>query len=113
MPRIKDCKFVTFNDGLLDICEAKNRIIIRTKQAGIRFGKQKIGITRFWKAKVESSTVDALVAIPPVPGIHRQDICIINRDQYKIIQVQEEYDQSPPCLVLTLEKCQVLYKDVR
>ena len=43
MPRVKDSEFTTFNDGILDICEVKERTIIRTKQKGVRFGKTKVG----------------------------------------------------------------------
>ena len=31
MPRRKDTKFVTFNDGMLDICSVKGRKIVETK----------------------------------------------------------------------------------
>lgn len=35
MPRRKDTKFTTFNDGSLDICSVKGRKIVETRQAGI------------------------------------------------------------------------------
>ncbi len=113
MPRVKDSEFTTFNDGILDICEVKERTIIRTKQKGVRFGKKTVGISRFWQAKVSSSTVDALISILPVPEISKQDICIINGRQYKILQIQDKFDQAPPYLLLSLERNPILYKDAR
>lgn len=113
MPRVKNDGFVTFNDGTMEICEVKNRNIVKTRQKEIRFGNQTVGVNRFWQAKVASNTVDRLVAIPPVPQISRSDICLILGEQYKILQIQEKNDQYPPCLFLTLERNQVAFKDVR
>lgn len=113
MPRVENKEFVTFNDGELTICEVKNRNIVATKAEGVRFGNQTVGINRFWKAKVASSTVDRLVSIPIMQGVTTQNVCIIRGEQYKILQIQEKFDQSPPCLFLTLERIQTAYKDVR
>lgn len=55
MPRRKDTKFTTFNDGSLDICSVKGRKIVETRQAGIRFGFRTVGIKRFYEAKVLSN----------------------------------------------------------
>lgn len=113
MPRVKNEVFITFNDGTMEICETKNRTIVKTRQKEIRFGNQTVGVNRFWQAKVASSTVDALVAIPPVQGIRRNDICLIQGEQYKILQIQNKFDQYPPCLFLTLEREPIKYEDVR
>lgn len=113
MPRVKNDEFITFNDGTMEICEAKNRTLVKTRQKDIRFGNQTVGVNRFWRAKVASNTVDRLVAIPPVPGISRSDICLIQGEQYKILQIQDKFDKYPPCLFLSLEREPVKYKDVR
>ena len=57
MPRRKDTKFTTFNDGSLDICSVKGRKIVETRQAGIRFGFRTVGIKRFYEAKVLSNQI--------------------------------------------------------
>ena len=95
MPRRKDTKFVTFNDGMLDICSVKGRKIVETKHCGIRFGFRTV------------------VAILPVEDISTMDICIIREKQYKIIQIQNKYDETPPCLLLSLERVVTTYEDVR
>ncbi len=77
MPRRKDTKFTTFNDGSLDICSVKGRKIVETRQAGIRFGFRTVGIKRFYEAKVLSNQIDEVVAILPVEDISTMDICII------------------------------------
>lgn len=61
MPRRKDTKFTTFNDGSLDICSVKGRKIVETRQAGIRFGFRTVGIKRFYEAKVLSNQIDEVV----------------------------------------------------
>lgn len=113
MPRIKDSEFKTFSDGRLDICEAKERKILRTKEHGIRFGRRTVGVSRFWQAKVASSTIDAVVAIPLRGGITTTDICIIGDKQFKIKQVQDKFDEYPPCTLLSLEREPITYKDER
>lgn len=113
MPRVKNDEFITFNDGTMEICEAKNRTLVKTRQKEIRFGNKTVGVNRFWQAKVASNTVDRLVAIPPVPGICRSDICLIQGEQYKILQIQDKFDMYPPCLYLSLEREPVKYKDER
>lgn len=106
-------KFETFNDGIIEICEVKNRTIVATKMSNIRYGKRVVGITRFYKAKIASDSVDKVVSILPVPGIQRQDICIIGHEQFKILQIQDKFDKCPPCLYLSLERIATKYKDER
>ncbi len=113
MPRVKDNQFVTFNDGKLDICTVSDRKILCTKEQGIRFGRRTVGVSRFWNAKVASSTVDSVVAIPFRKGVSTMDICLINGEQFKINQVQDKFDQFPPCLLLSLERIQIAYKNTR
>lgn len=113
MPRIQDNAFVTFNDGVLDLCKVKDRTIIETKQKGLRFGNQTVGVVRFWKAKVASSNIDRVVSILPVNEISQKDICIIKGIQYKIKQIQVKYDKKPVCMFLSLEENSIAYKDIR
>lgn len=113
MPRRKDKNFVTFNDGILDICKVKNREIVETKIQGIRFGYRTVGIKRFYEAKVASDKVDKMVAILPNDIITTLDVCIIRGMQYKIVQLQDKYDEYPEHMLLSLERIEILYKDVR
>lgn len=113
MPKVKDSEFVSFNDGTLDICSVKERKITKTKKHGIRFGNRTVGINRFWKAKLASSVIDAVVAIPLIGDISTMDLCIINGQQYKISQIQDKFDECPPCHLLSLEKNLLNYKDER
>jgi hypothetical protein len=113
MPRRRDKDFVTFNDGVLDVCKVQGRKIVDTKLSGIRFGTQTVGIKRFYQAKIISSQIDEVVAVPQDLKISTMDVCIIRGIQYKIIQVQNKYDKSPACLFLSLEKIVTLYEDIR
>ena len=84
-----------------------------TKHKGLRFGDQTVGVTRFWSAKVASSSIDRLVAILPVPGISQKDLCIIEGQQYTIKQIQTKLDKTPACLFLSLEENKITYRDER
>ena len=112
MPRIKDKRFVTFNDGLMEVCVTKNRTITETKMS-LRYGKKTVGYSKFYKAKIASVSIDKVVFVPMVSGISKMDMCIIDGEQYKIQMIQEKFDSSPPCLQLDLERNVPEFKDVR
>ena len=95
MARVRDNGFITFNDGTLDIYEAADRKLIRKKQEGIRYGRQTVGAVRFWKAKVASSTIDAVVAVPSATDVSAMDVAVIRGQQYLIRQAQDKFDQCP------------------
>lgn len=121
MPRVKSQKFETFGDGLLSICDADERTIIRTKMERIRFGNRTVGVQRFWQAKTSGDKVDRLVSVPlsvaRLDLVSTNDVVIIetekNSSQYAILQVQPKYDAKPPVLYLSLEKLVHAYKDRR
>ena len=93
MPRIKNHNFVTFNDGILQICELSERKIVKTKMDRVRYGDMTVGIKRFWDAKVAGNDIEKTVAIPKIPDISRMDLILINGKQYKIEQIQDKFDQ--------------------
>ena len=135
MPRIQSRQFENFGDGLLTVCEADERAIIRTKMEHIRFGNRTVGVQRSWQAKTAGNKVDKLLAVPlPVLGIDMievNDIVILENEtdwlwdpltfddtemkdragQYQILQVQPKYDAKPPALYLSLEKLVHPFKD--
>lgn len=118
MPRVKS-RFETFGDGLLTICEAEERSLIRTKMEHIRYGSRTAGIERFWKAKTAGNEVSQLLSVPmsvlEIGHIDTQDIVILEKEsgQYQILQVQPKFDAQPPVLYLSLEKLVHPYKDGR
>ena len=111
--RLKNRKFETFGDGILDICEASGRVLTKTKIRGARFGNKTVGAKRFWDAKVQGTEISRMVCILNQPGVERDDIVRIGDRQYRIAQVQDKFDASPPCLYLSLESVQVPYRDER
>lgn len=113
MPRRKDKNFVTFNDGVLDICKANGRKIVKTHVAGIRFGFRTVGYKRYYEAKVLSNQIDEAVVIPYNCPVNTLDVCIIQGEQYRIVQAQRKFDTAPPCLLLSLEKIIPVYEDIR
>lgn len=111
--RIRNDNMESFTDGHMDICEVKDRVIVRTKHEKIRFGEKTVGVTRFWQAKLASNTVDRLVAVPNLCGLNRMDVCLIGAEQYEIKQIQQKLDSKPPCFYLSLQRLALRYKDQR
>lgn len=113
MPRIKNHNFVTFNDGVLQICKLEERKIVETKMDRVRYGSMTVGVRRFWDAKVAGNEIEKTIAIPNVPNVSRMDLILIDQRQFKIEQIQEKFDQNPPYLLLSLSASPITYKDVR
>ena len=110
-----------------------------TIELHIRFGNRTIGERRYFDAQTAGNKLSKLVSIP-AEVLHREnievlDIVIIdsqsgwiwdsfdferdetvkehNPAQYKIVQIQEKFDSTPPAVYLSLEKIVQLYADRR
>ena len=139
MPRAKRKQFETFTDGILSICKTEGRAIVDTKLKNIRFGNRTIGERRYFDAQTAGNKITKLLSIPAAvlnrEDIEALDIVIIdsqsgwlwdpfdferdepvkkhNPAQYKIVQIQEKFDSTPPAIYLSLEKIVQLYADRR
>lgn len=139
MPRARRKQFETFTDGILSICKTEDRVIVDTKLKDIRFGNRTIGERRYFDAQTAGNKITKLLSIPAAvlnrEDIEALDIVIIdsqsgwlwdqfdferdetvkehNPAQYKIVQIQEKFDSTPPAVYLSLEKIVQLYADRR
>ena len=124
MPRARRKQFETFTDGMLSICKTEGRAIVDTKLKDIRFGNRTIGEKRYFDAQTAGNKITKLLSIPAATlntdSIESLDIVILNTQkksndpaQYKIVQIQEKFDATPPAIYLSLEKIVQLYKDRR
>lgn len=124
MPRARRKQFETFTDGMLSICKTEGRAIVDTKFKEIRFGNRTIGERRYFDAQTAGNKITKLLSIPAATlnadDIESLDIVILNTQkkindpaQYKIVQIQEKFDATPPAIYLSLEKIVQLYKDRR
>lgn len=138
MPRIKSKQFETFTDGVLSICNVEERTITYTKLKGIRFGNRTIGERRYFDTQTAGNKLSKLLSIPAEvlnrENIEVLDVVVIdsqsgwlwdpfdferdeidehNPAQYKIVQIQEKFDATPPAVYLSLEKIVQLYTDRR
>ena len=109
---LKNRDFETFNDGVLTVCEASGRSLVKTIREGIRFGNRTVGVKRFWEAKIAGSEIAYLVAVPEQPEIDRGNIIILNDRQYRISQIQRSLIHVP-LSVLVLESIQSPFRDER
>mgnify|MGYP004479121101 FL=1 len=124
MPRARRKQFETFTDGMLSICKTEGRAIVDTKLRDIRFGNRTIGERRYFDAQTAGNKITKLLSIPAATlnadDIEALDIVILNTQkksndqaQYKIVQIQEKFDATPPAIYLSLEKIVQSYKDRR
>ncbi len=109
--RLKNRIFETFNDGVLAVAIVSERRIAKIRAEHIRFGDKTVGASRFFAAKTASDQIDRMIAVPPVPGIRATDLILIDSAQYQIIQMQEKFDASPPCIYLSLAESKIRYKE--
>ena len=122
MPRARRKQFETFTDGMLSICKTEGRAIVDTKLKDIRFGNRTIGERRYFDAQTAGNKITKLLSIPAATlntdSIESLDILNTQKKsndpaQYKIVQIQEKFDATPPAIYLSLEKIVQLYKDRR
>lgn len=139
MPRARRKQFETFADGILSICKTEDRAIVETKLKDIRFGNRTIGERRYFDAQTVGNKLSKLLSIPAAAlskrDINTLDVVIIDSQKgwiwdqfdfrkdiitnehdpamYKIVQIQEKFDATPPAIYLSLEKIVQLYKDRR
>ena len=124
MPKMKRNQFETFTDGKLSICSVEERTITETKLKDVRFGNRTIGERRYFDAQTAGNKLSKLLSIPAevlnVKSVEILDIVILESQkgaadpgQYKIVQIQEKFDATPPAVYLSLEKIVQLYTDRR
>lgn len=106
----------TFNDGVLNIVEAKDGFLLKNKLT-VRYGLQTIGVTRFYQAQVAGSTIDEVVSVPYNLEINRGDLVELQayngkKGVYRIHLLQVK-DTIPRSMFLTLKKDDILYDDKR
>ena len=102
-------KFESFGDGVVRVCEVTGRKIVGEKGI-LRFGIRTAGVKRYYEAKVASEQVDRVVSVPYNNWVRRSDLLLIGDEQFKIGLIQEKRDTRPPCLYLSLERANILYK---
>lgn len=109
----------TFNDGILNVLEVKDREITKTLVENIYYGNKTIGVNRFFNAKVAGSTVSKLIAIPFNYFVKRDNLVELTdfrtgiTEIFKIAMLQEKFDSFPESIYLTLERTEIKYVDNR
>ncbi|MCX7772214.1 MAG: hypothetical protein N2376_03775 [Clostridia bacterium] len=103
----------TFNDGVVNIYSIGNiaepgnkpKDGLTLKVGQLRYKKRTVGMGRFWIAMQALAKIDMVIRVPLLPNISSQDVAIpIDGEQYKIVQVQQPEDVSPPVLDLSLQR---------
>jgi len=94
-----------FNDGVIDVFATDDNLqaINPAKYPAIRFESRTIGAQRQFVASQQNYDIALLIRIPKIP-IDNCDIIKLNGMKYEIMQKQEIFDASPPCLQLTLKE---------
>lgn len=103
----------TFDDGILKIYSVENASKPGKKpeeslhhKLSSYFGFEKVGLTRYYKAKGADDQADESVHIYQDRSISTKDICVLEDGlQYKILQAQhQEDDDGIRITVLSLER---------
>ena len=98
-------KFESFRNGIVDIYETDGaNKLAECKESGLRFGHRTVGIKRFYEARGAQVDISSLIRIHQRRDISTQDVAVINGYRYKIVQVQQIYDTTPPVTDLTLKQ---------
>lgn len=91
---------MTFDDGVLTICQVTNRAspgmkpepVLREKES-YYFGYETLGVQRYYTAMQAKQRIEAVVCVPDWGDIQTEDICIMESGrQYKIAMSQPTTD---------------------
>lgn len=110
-------KMQTFNDGVLEIYLVDNISQegnmplekLTLKIGNLRYENRKVGMSRFWIAQQATAKIDKMVRVPRLK-ITSQDVALIDGDQYRIMQTQDQDDVSPASMDLSLERLEVKFE---
>lgn len=103
MPKIRNREFETFNDGIMNIYDGKERRKGKKKFSNIRFGNKVIGNKKYYEAKVLNEKLEKAVVIPPI-NVSQTDYVEIGLETYAISSMQYKFDAQPPHILLNLVK---------
>lgn len=110
----------TFNDGMAYIYKIQN-----VAQSGFKpqlepqfykklmFGYKTIGVKRNYEAMQAEVRLDEMIQIMLDRQISSQDVAVIENVQYKIRQVQHQKSTFPPTSLLSLQRLEEDYDDLR
>jgi hypothetical protein len=108
-----------FNDGVLTVYTVGNIAapgnmpkdgLAPKFSSKIPYEERTVGVTRFYAAKQEQSTVNQVLRIPRINGMSQADKVVpIDGEQYDIVQIQFINDIEPPSMDLSLQLRSVKY----
>lgn len=102
----------TFNDGILTVYTAEERILKEVK-GEFYFSIESVSFDKYLQAHQNSKTVNAAVGIPEsnIPVEHN-DVVKIGNDFYKVTHAQRKDFESPNWYKLYLEKATIAYETI-
>ena len=92
-----------FIDGICSIYTVNNDDTMTAARTGLRFAALTVGSVRYFAAKEQQHSIDKMIAVPYCPEPKANSVCVINGEQYDVIQVQEITDSLPRTWQLSLE----------
>ena len=109
-----------WNDGIINILNAKNGVILSNRVEGINFGERTVGIKRFYSAKDAGDEIVGMISIPYGVDIRPKDLLelknygksCLDDGFYFISQIQTK-DTAPKSLYVSLKKGSVMPNDNR
>lgn len=93
---------MTFDDGVLTICQVTNRAspgmkpdpVLQEKER-YYFTYETLGVQRYYTAMQAKQKIEAVVCVPDWGNIQTEDICILESGvQYKIVMIQNTTDEN-------------------
>lgn len=93
---------MTFDDGILTICEEQNiaspgqkPVMERVEKARYYYSYSDLGIGRYYQAMTANQQIDCVVVIPGWDKIRTTDVCVLeDGDSYQIDMVQPTLDDE-------------------
>lgn len=95
-------KFEEFNDGIVGIYNENDEGKLELQIGGLRFGEEKISVTRHYAAVAADRRVDRVIHVLQNREIKPHAVAVIGGEQYDIETAEHEKDTMPRMTRLSL-----------
>ena len=111
---------IKFNQAKIRFLELDKNLAIIGASPVVYCGTPVVGFKRFFEARTAGVSADLVVTVPRT-AVYYIDSLLVEVERldrkgkaiYRIVQVQDRFDSTPPCYQLTLVKEKVKYVDQR
>lgn len=80
-----------------------------TLKLSMRYRAKTVGFKRYYEAMQAQVQVDRMILVRKQAGVSPQDVCVVDGEQYKIVQVQHLTEEKPELMLISMQRLEAAY----